>query len=215
MDELERYYRLRAPDYEHLYYRPDATRRAELNDISEAMRTTFAGRRVLEVACGTAYWTTVLSTAAAAVVATDAAPEMLELARQKSLPNNVELRLADAYRLDQVEGAFDAALAGFWLSHVPKAKINEFLTGLHDRLGSGAVVLMVDNLNIPGYGGELVQVAHAEDTFKRRELRDGSTLDVLKNYYSNDELREMLAPRTRDLQIQSASYYWWMTYWTV
>jgi hypothetical protein len=64
--------------------------------------------------------------------------------------DRVRFALADAYALEQVEGAFTAGLAAFWWSHVPLERRGAFLTGLYRRLGAGAMVLLIDNRFVEG-----------------------------------------------------------------
>lgn len=108
------------------------------------------------------------------VVAIDVSPETLDIAKAKGLPfAKVEFRIADAYALDKVEGTFDAGMANFWLSHVPKQAVGAFLDGFHKRVGPGARVFMADNVYVPGIGGELIVKPGTQDTFKLRTLADG------------------------------------------
>jgi SAM-dependent methyltransferase len=172
---LGQYYSRRAREYEQIYQRDDPVRQGEQDESVEAMRKALRERGVLEVACGTGYWTAILAEVAQHVVAIDSAREMLAIAREKGLPpKRVEFREGDAYALESVPGSFDAGMVNFWFSHVPKARIDEFLQGFHVRLGPGAIVFMADNVYVPGIGGELVTRPGIEDTFKLRELSDGA-----------------------------------------
>jgi SAM-dependent methyltransferase len=213
MDDLIEYYSQRAPEYEEIYHRGDPTRQAELKQIADEIRRTFGSRRVLEVACGTGFWTKILLEVAAEVVATDASTAMLDLARQK-LGRHPALRLeqVDAYELLSLGGNFDAALANFWLSHVPRARIEQFLQQLHARLKPGAVIFMADNMNVAGIGGELVRPEGSLDTYKVRQLKDGSVHKILKNYFTADELSQVFRPHCRGLEMFCGTAYWWVRY---
>ena len=211
--KLEAYYRARAAGYEATYYRPDAARRAELARATTTLMGAVAGRRVLEIACGTGFWTEFASESAAEIFATDISEEMLDLARGRRYPrDNVRFAIADAYALDQIEGEFDAGVANFWLSHVPRDRMRPFLDAFHRRLGSGAIVFMMDNVYKAEYGGQFVQIPGVADTFRVRELEDGSKHTVIKNYLTEAELGELLSPQASDLRIEMLSYYWWLTY---
>jgi len=197
MNDLVEYYSQRATEYEDIYQRDDPTRQFELEQITGEVRRTFAGRRVLEVACGTGFWTKILIEVASEVVATDASATMLDLARQKSGSHRaLRLEQVNAYELGSaaaIVGNFDGALANFWLSHVPRAQLQSFLQQFHARLDSGAVVFMADNMNVPGIGGELVRPDGSADTYKVRQLKDGTVHQIIKNYY--DKVRcELSAP---------------------
>jgi SAM-dependent methyltransferase len=207
------YYSRCAPEYEQLWYRDDPIRQGEQAAIVAATKDLFRKRRVLEVACGTGYWTQFLAGTATRVCATDLSRQMLDLAHAKGLPaSQIEFRQGDAYALHAVPGSFDAGLANFWFSHVPKARIDEFLRGFRDRLGNGAPVLMADNVYVAGLGGEFVSRWGCEDTFKLRELEDGSKHEVLKNYYDADQLRAIFGPRSSDLKIHVGTCFWWVRY---
>jgi len=213
MRTLELYYDRIAPEYERLFYQDDPKRREEKCAIAETICDAFRDRTVLEVACGTGYWTRFAAAGARRVVAIDRSPGMLEIARRKGLPaDKVEFRLGDAYDLGTVPGHFDAALANFWLSHVPRARIGAFLEQFHARLAPKSVVVMADNMYVEGVGGELVSRPGDGDTYKLRTLADGSGYEVLKNYYEREDLSLLLAPFASELLISVARFYWWLRY---
>ena len=84
-----RYYDRRAPEYEEIYYRNDPVRLGELDRAAEVMGKKLRDRNVLEIACGTGYWTERLVACARSVMATDASADMLSLARKKKLPKEI------------------------------------------------------------------------------------------------------------------------------
>jgi SAM-dependent methyltransferase len=211
--DLVSYYSRRAPEYEAIYRRRDPARRAEQRRLAAAMRAALAGRRVLEVACGTGYWTARVAPAVRSLTAVDASEAMLARARRRRWsPGRVAVRAGDAYDLEAVAGRFDGGLAACWLSHVPRARLAEFLDRFHARLAPGAAVFLADNVFVPGEGGELVGAAGGGDTYKLRRLADGSEHRVLKNYFAEGELAALLAPRARAAAIHRGAFFWWVAY---
>lgn len=208
---MKAYYSKRAQEYEKIYHREDPVRQGEQKRIVEQISTLFEGRSVLEVACGTGYWTAYLDRVADHVVGVDASEEVLQIARSKGY-SNAEFLLGDAYELGAIEGRFDGALANFWFSHVQKDRIEPFLQGLHHRLEPGAVVFMADNILMDGIGGELIAKVGEADTYKIRTLEDGTTYEILKNYYDKNELTELFAPYAEDLSIEMGTCFWWLSY---
>ena len=213
MDPLVDYYTNRAPEYESIWYRDDPVRQGEQTAMALAIEAGCHGRRVLEVACGTGYWTRFAAAAATEVVALDLSPKMLALARAKNLVRATFIE-GNAYEVANVPGPFTAGLANFWFSHIPKRRIDEFLDGFHRQLSPGARVFMADNVFVPGVGGELVSRLGTDDTFKLRELTDGSRHEVLKNYYDAAQLREFFQNRGIDLEIKIGKSFWWLSYAT-
>jgi RimJ/RimL family protein N-acetyltransferase len=212
-DTMTEYYSLRAAEYEKIYNREDPVRQAEQQAITEAMRQTFKDKTVLEVACGTGYWTERYADVAKHVTATDLTVETLEIAMGKSIPNT-DFQICDAYDLSGIAGEidYDAACANFWFSHIPKARTREFLTGLHSKLSKGAVVFMADNVYVEGIGGSLVSHDGDSDTYKLRELDNGTTFEILKNYYSEFELQEIVDEYDDNLEIHIGECFWWVRY---
>jgi demethylmenaquinone methyltransferase/2-methoxy-6-polyprenyl-1,4-benzoquinol methylase len=168
-----------------------------------------ADRRVLEIACGTGYWTALIARTAASIVAVDLAEEPMRIAQAKAYPaDKVQFRSADAYALPEELGTFDAAYAGFWWSHVPHGRIRGFLSSLHSRLRPGAPVLLMDNRYVEGSSTPIAETDAQGNTYQHRRLADGSLNRVLKNFPSEQDLRRQLPqPRVRFLE-----YYWLAEY---
>ncbi|MBI4323860.1 MAG: class I SAM-dependent methyltransferase [Chloroflexi bacterium] len=206
MTSLPDYYSRRAPVYEQKFRSADPVRQSELAAIAADLQKLFQSRRVLEVACGTGYWTQYVAAVAAHVTGVDLSRDMLALAREKRLPaERVQFLSADAFQLPTVPGTFDAGLANFFLSHVPRARLTEFLTGFHKKLGPDAIVFLADDVDAPGPGGASVARPADKDTVERRHLPDGTQHEVIKNFYPVEQLRSMLAPWSTDLRVHVAN----------
>ncbi len=124
----------------------------------------------------------------------------------------VSFELADAYALEPQLGRFDAGLAVFWWSHVPRQRAAEFLDSFHRCLSGGARVLLMDNVYAEDSSTPVSEVDAQGNTYQMRPLADGSRLRVLKNFPSEDELRERLAPHSATFSFQALQYYWLAEY---
>jgi 2-polyprenyl-3-methyl-5-hydroxy-6-metoxy-1,4-benzoquinol methylase len=204
--ELVDYYRRRAAEYEAIYAKPE--RQRDLAYLRRAIPERLRGAQVLEIACGTGYWTELVAPVAARVVATDVAEEPMQIARAKPRNREVEFRIADAYALPATLGSFDAALAVFWWSHIPRQRIADFLASLHARLEPGARVVLMDNRYVEGSSTPIMEVDAHGNTYQLRRLGDGSPVRVLKNFPSEEELRSHLP----GLCYEALEYYWLAEY---
>ena len=121
--------------------------------------------------------------------------------------------LADAFDLEAVPGHFDAAFAGFWWSHVPRATLSAFLEGFHDRLGPGTRVMFLDNRYVEGSSTPISRIDAAGNSYQRRTLSSGVTHEVLKNFPSMDEVRDCLSEhRATGVEAVELQYFWYATY---
>jgi demethylmenaquinone methyltransferase/2-methoxy-6-polyprenyl-1,4-benzoquinol methylase len=205
--ELIDYYRRRAAEYEAIYAKPE--RQTDLAILRQAIPARLRGARVLEIACGTGYWTQLAAEVAAEVVATDLAEEPMQIARSKAYDRPPRFELCDAYSLPHSLGRFDAALAVFWWSHIPRERIAQFLSSLHARLEHGARVVLMDNRFVEGSSTPVSEIDAQGNTYQLRRMGDGSQVRVLKNFPDEAELRSQLPPA---LNVKNLEYYWLADY---
>ena len=207
---MQRYYADRAPEYDRIYAKPE--RQADLRLIERWLPEIFRGRTVLEIACGTGYWTQFIAPVAAGVVAIDSAPETIDIARQRVPPGTVDFVIGDAYALPDTGRSFSAGFAGFWISHVAKARVREFLRGFHARLEPGARVVLLDNRFVEGSSTPIDGRDADGNTYQTRSLRDGTTHRVLKNFPTERELRVVTAGLCSELRYLTWQHYWAVEY---
>jgi SAM-dependent methyltransferase len=203
----EEYYRARANEYDAVYDKPD--RQFDLLKLRAGIPELMAGRQVLEVAAGTGYWTDVYADLAASVAATDVNSATLDVARRRRRwPDTVRFIEVDAFDLGRVEGHFDAAMVGFFWSHIRLEDLGGFLAGLADRLEPGAPAVFIDNRYVEASNSSIVRTDAAGNTYQRRELTDGTSWEVLKNFPTIDEIRSSLAPLSTTMTIDEVQHYW-------
>lgn len=207
---LESYYSSRAPEYDDVYLKPE--RQPDLRAIEQWLAPAFAKATVLEVACGTGYWTQFIAAAAERVVGVDASPETMEIARSRVPAAKARFVVGDAYRLSLDLGQFGAAFAGFWFSHVPKSRRREFFGSLAALLRPGAKVMLLDNLYVEGSSSPIDETDADGNTFQLRRLKDGSTHRVLKNFPEEAELRASIAGFGERATLTTWQHYWAFEY---
>jgi len=205
------YYRRRATTYESIYAKPE--RQADLRAMEAALPGDFAGRRVLEVACGTGWWTPHGARDAKRWLATDLNPQTMAIARSKAMPACVQFATVDAYTLAGLASeTFDAAFAGCWWSHVPLQRLPDWLATLHARLEPGARVVMLDNRYVEGSSTPISRRDAAGNSYQQRTLDDGSSHEVLKNFPTREHAFAMLAEQALEPQWHDHGHYWVLRY---
>ena len=206
------YYAQRAAYYDRVYFKPE--RQADLRRMEAWVAGHFNGRRVLEIACGTGWWTAHGAARAAHWRATDLNPETMAVARQKPLSTGtVQFQTVDAYSLTELQGdSFDAAFAGCWWSHVALQQLPSWLATLHDRLDDGATVVMLDNRFVAGSSTPISRRDAEGNSYQQRALDDGSSQEVLKNFPTAEQAFAVLGPRAREPQWVAFEHYWVLHY---
>jgi demethylmenaquinone methyltransferase/2-methoxy-6-polyprenyl-1,4-benzoquinol methylase len=210
-ERIRAYYAARATEYDAVYRKPE--RQVDLRAIEQWLPPKCVAMNVLEIACGTGYWTQFIAPVARRVTALDAAQEMLSLARARVAGRNVEFQVGDAYDLPRDED-FDLAFAGFWFSHVPKARQRAFVAGLNAALRPGARVVLLDNLYVEGSSTPIAERDDDGNAYQARALQDGSTHRVLKNFPTEGELRTLIAGLGDRAEYTTWDYYWAFEYLT-
>ena len=103
---LKRYYAERASSYEQIYQRPE--RQSDLELLRRYLQHIFRGQRVIDVACGTGFFTAQYAPTANTVMGIDSSNEALAIARAKNIDKAAFVQ-GDAYQLGGVGQRFDAA----------------------------------------------------------------------------------------------------------
>jgi SAM-dependent methyltransferase len=146
---IQQYYSKRAAEYEKIYEKPE--RQQELEWLRKRIPEIFRNRTVLEVACGTGYWTQFIARTARHVHACDINEPVLEIAREKPLPRAAcRSSRPTPSRSRAFLRTCDAAFAGFWWSHVKRSELASFVRNLAVHLEPGAQVAILDNTFFEG-----------------------------------------------------------------
>src|SRR5205823_5301562 len=147
-DELDRllaeqvaYYRACAAEYDATTpWEFDESSRARLVD---ALRVFAPRGRVLELACGTGFWTAELAEHSDELTALDASPEMLGIVSKRLAGRGVRFIEADIFSW-RPDARSDAVFFSAWLSHVPPQRFERFWTLVGECLTETGRVFVID-----------------------------------------------------------------------
>lgn len=208
-EQSAQFYAKSASNHDRVYDKPERQHdlAAMRTHVAEALR----GHVVLELACGTGYWTNVIAVSADSVVAIDINPEMIALAKLRALPaEKVQFRVADAYKLPDGLGSFTAVFIGFWWSHVKREQQEKFLAHLRSKVGD-AVIVLLDDVYVEGSSETVARTDLEGNTYQIRVAPDGERYEIPKTYPSDSALRKKLASSVREIKIVRLEYYWMLT----
>jgi len=203
------YYRARAPEYEQIYYREVPERRQEIENCCRYLEQIARNKVVLDLACGTGFWTKVAANSAREVIGTDIANEMVEQARQKEYGARVGFAISDIYHPPFLPDSFDLVILGFWLSHEPKQNYAMLFDAITRPLKPNGRIWLIDN-NPPAEGprSDSAGIDGFGNNLKLRRLQNGNEFVILKNYFTKEELEVILSREFQIINLDYRNYYW-------
>jgi demethylmenaquinone methyltransferase/2-methoxy-6-polyprenyl-1,4-benzoquinol methylase len=204
------YYRERAREYEQVYSKPE--RQHDLAEAAAVLQTSFAGKTVFEIACGTGYWTKQIAAKASSVFATDINDTVLEIARHKAYENNNVLFEQADFNHYQPSLKYEALFGGFIWSHIPVQELRDFLINLNRFVLTGGRVVFMDNNYVAGSSTPIHRTDEYGNTYHLRKLENGSAHLVCKNFPSESFIREQLQRIARTIQFIHLEYFWILIY---
>ncbi len=154
-------------------------------DVAFEAVAEVAPRRLLEVGCGTGWFSSrVARELGAEVVATDQSEPMLELARAEGL----DARMADVQALPFADGEFDCVAAHWMLYHVPD--LDRGLAEIARVLGPGGRLVAITNGR--DHLLELWELVGADELRISRDSAFGAEngAEVLARHFSTVEVRD-------------------------
>ncbi len=188
------YYDERAPEYEEAYTRGTGTASITDPGVFKAEALLLAGivgqiarGRLMDLACGTAYWLPHYAQKCGHITLFDQSDNMLAEARGKAA------RLAVAGRCDFVPGDFfahefgervyDTVLVGFFLSHLSEVQEPRLFDALRTMLKADGRFLILDS----AWSAERARF-NAKVERQARRLNDGTAFDIYKRYCDRDDI---------------------------
>jgi SAM-dependent methyltransferase len=209
-EQSAQFYAKSAANHDRVYDKPE--RQHDLAEMRRQVAEILRGHVVLELACGTGYWTRIIADSADSVVATDINPEMLALAKLRALPaDKVQFRVADAYALPDDLGRFTAVFIGFWWSHLKREEQERFVAQLRGKFGKDVLLVLLDEVYVEGSSETVARTDLEGNTYQIRTAPDNERYEIRKNYPSDSTLRKKLASCAREIKIVRIYHYWLLT----
>ena len=208
-DQTLEYYQKRASEYDQMvYFRDNPDRQAELAAMYTTSRNVLSGRHVLDVACGTGFFTRYVAEKAASIVGIDINAGTIAEAGRKHFLCPIHFVQADFFRLPSAPSYFDGLLATFAVSHIRRQDLGRLHQETTRVLKPGSHVFLCDNNLVCEVQPELIWDDEQVNSYKKRRLKNGEEFLILKNYYSRDELEDTFGRWDAIERLTFGVYYW-------
>ena len=201
---LKDYYAARAGEYDDLYLGDGLTPieqaqfQADLDAATLWLDDLPFHGEIVELAAGTGWWSPLLAQKGELWLY-DVSGEVLDRARDRLLAHRVRahIHLRDAWA--EPDRQVDCLFCGAWISHVPRARLAEFLSICRRWLKPGGLLAFVDEASAWGF-------APVVDEHQRRTLKNGREFSIIKVYYEPVELEAaLLAAGFASAEVSSTS----------
>lgn len=155
------------------------------NEIDTLIAESHLDGDILDIACGTGFWSERIAAQANSVTALDGSEEMIARLRERKLPN-VSTICADIFSWHpptQWDGIFFA----HWLAHVPETHFDSFWQTVDAALLPGGHVIIID---VNGAERRIEENTYEDEhiPLARRRLKDGSQFDIVKHFWEPSDL---------------------------
>ena len=200
--EQAEYYRARAAEYDEWFLRKGRYDRGlehtlqwskEVEELRGKLNTQAPFGEVLEFAGGTGLWTEYLAKSSASLTVVDASEEMLSLNAARNLDPSIRWVHANIFDF-QPDRMYDFIFFGFWLSHVPSDRFEDFWSLVTKSLKPSGQVFFIDSIKEPqSTAADHVLPDEDDSETLVRRLNDGREFRIYKVFYQPDTLQERLA----------------------
>ena len=199
------YYSARAREYDRVYEKPE--RQSELDKIKSWIGERFHQQEVLDLACGTGYWSQYLARNAKSLTGADLSLEVLEIASARDYPVHTEFIQSNLFSTPFLPGSFDSVFAGFIISHIERQQLPDFADTLIRLVRPGGRIVLVDNLYVERSSTPISRQDERGNTFQLRTLSSGETHEVLKNFPTISEIQKLFDGRVGWMRWSWMEYY--------
>ncbi len=212
--EQRDYYEARAPEYDEWWLRrgrydrgaaSNGTWFADIAELEGALENVQPRGRILELAGGTGLWSEKLLPFAADLTVVDGSAASLELNRARLDSPSVTYVEADLFGW-QPQQQFDFVFFGFWLSHVPDSRFQQFWNLVKASLAPSGRVFFIDSRR-EATSTAADQPMPLEGSLMQRKLNDGKSYQVFKIYYAPRDLEARLSGLGWRASVRSTSTY--------
>jgi demethylmenaquinone methyltransferase/2-methoxy-6-polyprenyl-1,4-benzoquinol methylase len=154
---------------------------------------------VLELACGTGFFTREIVRHARTVTVVDASPHMLAIAQRRLGDHRVRYVEADIFAWEP-DRAYDAVFFGCWLSHVPPTAFDDFWALVRRCLAPSGRVAFVDEDDRAAGHDDPISISGVPAAL--RTLSDGRQFEIVKVFWRPEDLEERLRSSGWDIDVR-------------
>ena len=195
--QMLEYYEERAPEYDEIYQGegpgiPDPALYTEDVEAIKKVCRDFGRGHLIDVGCGTGYWLPYYASNCTEITLVDQSRRMLSECQKriKELHTDIDIHFVkgDFMGLRFLSKVYDAAVIGFFISHLQEEDAHLFWRRLKQILKPNADILWID-----GSWSDTRKKHRAREGIQQRALNDGRVFAIFKKYFDEKEIGAVAA----------------------
>lgn len=187
--------------------------RTDLKNISNWLKKEFSNKTIIDIACGTGFWTQKISEIATSVMGIDVNESCIELAKSRHYPRyNVFFEIQDIFNI-KIKQKFDCIFGGSIYSHIKIEDLGDFIKKVSDLAKIGGSIVFIDNRYSPSNGLKIDQTDDFGNTYQVRYAKNSDKKYlIIKNYPTISLLEEILGNNVKNIEFIEYEYFWLLRY---
>ena len=189
--EMLEYYRMRSKHHDdYMSYTNHENFYKRQKEIINLIKPIIEQKKIIEIACGTGNWTSILANYGNEVLGVDSSLESLKIAKEKLIDyDNINLIKQNIFYMDKIDMRYEVAFAADFWSHLPKGDIDNFLSILNLLIAKDAAVIFTDMTYKDYFKNEKSYLDNDGNRIFTRTLpNDEREYKVVKNFPVKKEL---------------------------
>jgi len=101
---------------------------------------------------------------------------------------------------------------GFIWSQIKLQDLNSFISIVNDLVESSGTIVFMDNIYVEGSNHPISEKDAEGNTYQVRTLENGTKHKVLKNFPTEEFIRQLLVGKATNIEFITLRYYWFLKY---
>jgi protein-L-isoaspartate O-methyltransferase len=176
----------------------------------------FQEMRIIEIGSNRGYWTKKLSEKAKSIHVIDINKLDLEIATKREYKNiNISFGYVDSYERLEFNEKFDGLFCGSTISSLSREEFPKVIKAILDLVKEGGKVIIMDVDYDKLYNKyskikplEISKIDSNNNRYNKVKSEFGNEKEILRNYYSKDEIISIINSFGIDMKWDEYQYYW-------
>jgi demethylmenaquinone methyltransferase/2-methoxy-6-polyprenyl-1,4-benzoquinol methylase len=140
---------------------------------------------------------------------------VISLAKSKEyFASKIKFQLVDIFNLPGTT-KHESLFGGFIWSHIKLQELVRFIDIINYQVKPGNSIVFMDNNFVEGSNLPLTDIDNFGNTYQTRQLENGTMYKVVKNFPTEDFIKQLLTGKAKNIEFIKLEHYWILKYKTI